>query len=47
MPKQNTELDYWSRDVKDIEAEIRLMYSTVIYGILDITWGFYFFVSFR
>ena len=23
--KQNTVLDYWSRDVEDIEAEIRLV----------------------
>ena len=30
--KQNTVLDYWSRDVEDIEAEIRL-YCTVNYGL--------------
>ena len=35
--KQNIVLDYWSRDVEDIEAEIRL---TVTYGTLDITLGF-------
>ena len=37
--KQNTVLDYWSRDVEDIEAEIRIvLYRDLrLYGTLDIT----------